>query len=82
MRGGAESCNGNGNGLLCEHRSPAQGSRLRNVKELLALWMERNRAAMHESRPDSSGPATRRSPLGQFSVPPPVPRASAWNSLR
>ena len=42
MRGGAESCNGNGNGLLCEHRSPAQGSRPRNVKELLALWMERN----------------------------------------
>jgi hypothetical protein len=82
MRGGAANCNDNFNGLPSEHRSPTQGSRLRDVKELLGLWMERNRAPVRASRPGQLGPATRGSLLGQFSATPPVPRASAWESLR
>jgi hypothetical protein len=75
MRGGAGNYNSNGNGLLCEQVSPAHGARQRNVKELLGLWMERNRAPVRASRPGQLGPATRRLSVEQFSAPPRIPRA-------
>jgi hypothetical protein len=68
MGGGAENynSNGNGNGLLCEHLTPMHGARLRNVKAILGLWLERNRARVRASRPGQLGPATRGSTFEQF----------------
>ena len=56
MRGGAENGNCNDDGLPRERLSPAHGSRLRNVKKLLGLWMERDDALVRSSRPRMLGP--------------------------